>query len=45
MGICEFFEKVKSHLEIHENCHMHLCDNKKDWKKGQDFDLEVNLID
>lgn len=43
--ICEFFEKVKTYIESHDICHMHLQDNYTDWDKETDFDLEVNLKD
>jgi len=45
LKICDFFEKVKEHLNEHDNCHMHLCDNYDGWRKVKNFDLEVNLID
>lgn len=41
--ICEFFEKVKKHIESNNNCHMHLRDNYEDWEKNINFDLEVTL--
>ncbi len=45
LKICDFFEKVKEHLDVNNNCHMHLCDNYEGWIKGKNFDLEVNLLD
>jgi len=39
LKICEFFEKIKEHLSNNDNCHMHLCDNYKGWKKGVNFDI------
>lgn len=45
LKICDFFEKVKEHLDVNNNCYMHLCDNYKGWTKGKNFDLEVNLLD
>ncbi|UZR96174.1 hypothetical protein [Chondrinema litorale] len=45
LKICHFFDRVKSHLENYDNCHMHLQDNFEGWEENKNFDLEVNLIE
>ena len=41
--MCDFFSKVKEHINNNETCHMHLRDNMKDWNKNKHIDIEVNL--
>ncbi|MBA6156482.1 hypothetical protein H3Z83_08155 [Tenacibaculum sp. S7007] len=43
LKMCNFFEKIKTHLKENDNCHMHLCDNYDGWKKKENFDLEISL--
>ncbi|MBP0905849.1 hypothetical protein ACFSKN_15005 [Mariniflexile gromovii] len=43
LKLCEFFEKVKNHIENNDNCHMHFRDSFSEWKKEKHIDLEINM--
>jgi hypothetical protein len=44
LEMCNFFEKVKSHLMKEDKCHMHLRDSFPNWNKEKHIDIEVNTI-
>jgi hypothetical protein len=43
LKLCDFFEKVKTHIEKSNNCHMYFRDSFPEWKKNEHIDLEINV--
>jgi hypothetical protein len=41
--LCDFFEKVKNHIENNDKCHMHFRDSFLEWEKEKHIDIEINV--
>jgi len=44
LGLCDFFDKIRNHLEDNDNCHMHFQDHLANWNKDTHVDIEINLV-
>ena len=43
LELCEFFEKVKKHMQQSTYCHMQFRDYNQNWNKKEYIDIEVNV--